>query len=350
MQRNGLHVWRDYCFIEFMARFSSKIAFVARFIPRAVGPRAAALAGIVAAGMLTAAVQSANAAAITLGTAANYGVVTGVGGTLVIGGGLKVNGNVGLGSGYNVQVSGTNSESGTTYYDYTTGQGSYTVNSGGSFTQGGSVNQSMTQVMSDAVTASTAAAAATATAGLVDQGGSISLNGSSVTIKALTNLSENVLDISALSLTNGTLTFDDNGFIGAKFIINVTGAFSVGNSAIIKGINGASGADIIFNIEGTNSSAVSLTGNSSTSIIGTILAPQRNVNIGGGGSLTGALIAGVNNAGKSYTTTEASTGYNITSLGYTPRTVVSTPEPSSVAIFGAGMLALVGIRRRLRRP
>ena len=184
---------------------------------------------------------------------------------------------------------------------------------------------------------------------MTDQHGSISLNGSSVTIKALSNLSENVLDISALSLTNGTLTFDDNGFTGAKFIINVTGTFSIGNSAIIKGINGASGADIIFNIEGTNSSAVSLTGNSSTSIIGTILAPQRNVNIGGGGSLTGALIAGVNNAGKSYTTTESGSGYNITSLGYTPRNPVNTPEPSSIALLGAGMLALAGVRRR-RRP
>jgi len=207
----------------------------------------------------------------------------------------------------------------------------------------------MTSIISAAASASTSAAALTATSGLTDQGGSISLNGSSVTIKALTNLSENVLDISALSLTNGTLTFDDNGFTGAKFIINVTGAFSVGNSAIIKGINGASGADIIFNIEGTNSNAVSLTGNSTTSVIGTILAPQRNVNIGGGGSLTGSLIAGVNNAGKSYTVTQSSGGYNITSMGYTPRTV-NTPEPSSIAIFGAGMLALFGIRRRLRRP
>jgi choice-of-anchor A domain-containing protein len=302
----------------------------------------AACAGVMAACLLTGGAQSASAGAITLGTAANYGVVTGVGGTFVIGGGLKVTGNIGLASGYNVQVSGSNSESGTTYYDYTTGQGAY--GGSGTFTQGGSVNQSMTQVMSDAVTATNAAAAATATAGLVDQGKSIS---GSVTIKALQNASENVLNISALSLTNGTLTFDDNGYTNAKFIINVTGNFSLGAGAVIKGINGASADDIIFNIENTGT-AVNLTGNSSTSLIGTILAPQRNVTLGGGGSLTGALIAGVNNAGKSYTVTEASSGYNITGLGYTPRTVTNTPEPSSVAIFGAGIAVLVGLKRRPR--
>jgi choice-of-anchor A domain-containing protein len=307
--------------------------------------RAAVFAGLVAAGVLAACGQSASGAPITLGTAANYGVVTGLGETLTIGGGFKLTGNLGLATGYNVQISGNNSQTGTTYYDGTTTGGTWS--NSGTYTTGGAVNQSMTQVMSDAITASTAAAAATATSGLIDQGGSISLSGTSVTIKALTNLSENVLDISALSLTNGTLTFDDNGHTGAKFIINVTGAFTAGVGAVIKGINGASGADIIFNIEGTGST-VNLTGNSSTSLIGTILAPQRNVSLGGGGSLTGALIAGVNNVGKSYTTTESSSGYNITSLGYTPRTVVNTPEPSSIAIFGAGIAALIGVRRRPR--
>ena len=71
--------------------------------------------------------------------------------------------------------------------------------------------------------------------------------------------------------------------------------------------------------------------------------------LGGGGSLTGALIAGVNNAGKSYTVTENSSGYNVTSLGYTPYTPVKTPEPSSLALFGAGFSALIAARRRRQR-
>jgi choice-of-anchor A domain-containing protein len=309
----------------------------------------AAAIGLIAACSLLAGAERASAAAITLGTDANYGVVTGVGGSFVVGGGFKLTGNLGLGSGYNVQISGTNSQTGTTYYDGTSGGGTWS--NSGTYTTAGSVNQSMTQVMSDAVTASTAAAAAKATAGLVDQGGSISLSGSSVTIKALTNLSENVLNITALSLTNGTLTFDDNGYTGAKFIINVTGGFTAGVGAAIKGINGASAADIIFNIEGTGST-VSLVGNSATSLIGTILAPQRNVTIGGGGTLTGALIAGVNSAGKSYTLTSNSTGFNITDYAYKPSTGgggSNTPEPSSIALFSAGLAGLAAVRRRRAR-
>ena len=58
--------------------------------------------------------------------------------------------------------------------------------------------------------------------------------------------------------------------------------------------------------------------------------------------------AGVNNAGTNYTVQNGSNGFNIASLGYTPRTVVNTPEPSSIALFGAGIFAFVGIRR-LRR-
>jgi hypothetical protein len=307
-----------------------------------------AAAAMLAACAATFGAHSAGAAPITLGTASNYGLLLGAGDTLKAGGGLDVAGNVGLGNNDTLNVSSSNSVAGTFYHD-----SSLSTTGGSLAVSGGTVTQSMSSIISAAASASTNAAALTATSGLTDQGGSINLNNSSVTIKALTNLSENVLDISALSLTNSTLTFDDNGFTGAKFIINVTGNFTVGSngashSSIIQGINGASGADIIFNIEGTNST-VSITGNSTNQVIGTILAPKSSVTLGGGGSLTGALIAGVNNAGTNYTVQTNSGGYNITGLGYTPRTVVNTPEPSSIAIFGAGMLALVGIRRRLRR-
>ena len=119
---------------------------------------------------------------------------------------------------------------------------------------------------------------------------------------------------------------------------------------VSKGIDGADASDIIFNIEGTDSgSTVSLTGNSSNAVIGTILAPQRNVSLSGGGSLTGELIAGVNNAGKSYTVTEASSGYNITGLGYTPYSGGGhVPEPSSLIIYGCGIAALFTLRRYRR--
>ena len=311
--------------------------------------RRAAVRGIalaMAVGLTWAGSAFATSTPITLGAASTYGVLVGSGDTLTLAGGFNESGNIGIGKNSTANLSGNNAISGSAYED----SGVTTNYSGNTSISGSIVTQSMTTAISDANTAAAAATALTRTTGLVDQGGSISLNNSSVTIKALTNLSENVLDISSLSLTNGTLTFDDNGFTNAKFIINITGAFSVTSSgalkSIIQGINGASADDIIFNIEGTGST-VSITGNSSNQIIGTILAPQRSVTLGGGGSLTGAIIAGVNNAGTNYTVQTGSGGYNITGLGYTPRSV-STPEPATGALFGAGIAALIGVRRRLR--
>jgi hypothetical protein len=291
----------------------------------------------------------AEAGPITLGTAANYGVLVGTGQTLALNGSLSIAGNIGVGTNGATQSNGINFISGTAYED----SGVSNTGTGYSFVSGGVVTQSMSNAIGSALNASNAAAAMTATSGLVDQGGSISVSGGSVTIKALTNLSENVLYISSFSLLNGTLTFDDNGFTNAKFIIDVTGGFSVNSTgtgkSVIQGINGASADDIIFNIEGTGTT-VSLTGNSSNAVIGTILAPSRNVTLGGGGSLSGAIVAGVNNAGKSYTVGSSSGGYNITSLGYTPATTsTNTPEPSSIALFATGAALLASTRYRLKR-
>lgn len=295
-------------------------------------------------------IGTACAAPITLGTATNYGLLLGTGQTATLAGSVNVTGNVGIGQGSTLNLSGINVISGTVYED--TG---VTTNYGLGLTlaSGGTVTQSMSTAVSAANSASTAAAGLMATGGLTGQGGAISVTNSSLTIKALGNLSENVLTISSLSLLNGTLTFDDNGYTGAKFIVNVTGGFSVGSSgsgkSIIQGINGATAADIIFNIEGTGST-VSLTGSSSNSVIGTILAPSRNVTVGGGGTLTGSLVAGVNNLGKSYTAQSTTGGFNITDYAYTPGQSSSrAPEPSTIALFGTQVVALVALWRRKRR-
>ncbi len=269
-----------------------------------------------------------------------------------MGGGFKLNGNIGLGMSNTVTVAGSNTISGNAYID-----GSYSSSGNGSVSvSGGIATQSMATAINNAYSASTTAGALSAN--LLVSGNAISLtSGQSLTIKALTNASENVLNISALSLTSGTLTFDDNGYTGAKFIINVTGNFTVGTSgsikSLIQGINGASAADIIFNIEGTGNT-VSLTGANSTSMIGTILAPSRNVTVGGNGTLTGALMAGVANAGKSYTLTDNSTGFNITDYAYKPSTGGGgggrAPEPSTIALLSAGLVGLAAVRRRRTAP
>jgi choice-of-anchor A domain-containing protein len=296
-----------------------------------------------AAAALIAGAYGAAADPITLGSAASYGLLLGTNETLTVNG-LHVGGDIGLGANDKVNLSGNLNVGGTAYID----SGITTSGGGTASVSGGIITQSMASIASAANSASTTAGVLAGTAGMIDQGGSINLSGNSIVIKAVQNASENVLNISSLSLTNGTITFDDNGYTNAKFIINVTGAFALTNGALMKGINGASADDIIFNIEGTGTT-VNLTGNSSTSIIGTILAPQRNVNLGGGGNLTGALIAGVKNAGTSYTVNQSGSGYNITSLGFTPRSGGSTPEPSSIALFTVGVSALIAARRRRRK-
>ncbi len=269
---------------------------------------------------------------ITLGTAAGYGVLTGVNETTVIGGAFKMTGTLGLATGYNVKISGANSQTGKTYFDGSGSGGQWSDS--GTYTTAGSITQSMSQAVSDAISASTSANALTATAGFGSQ------SGSTVTLNALTNLSENVLDVSSVSLTNGTITFNDNGNAGAKYIINVTGNFSLTNTNMVL-TGGATAADIIWNIEGTGSS-VSITGGTS---YGTFLVPQSNVTVGGGGSLTGELIAGANSLGKGYTLTEQSSGYNVTSFAYVARTVSKVPEPSSIALFGTGIFAVAAFAR-----
>jgi hypothetical protein len=262
-----------------------------------------------------------------------------------LGGWVDESGNVGIGDNSTVNQSGYNQISGNAFL----GNNVSMNGSGYTSVSGNVVTQSMSQAIGDATTASMAAASLTATAGLTDQGGSINVNGGSVTIKALTNLSENVLDISALSLTNGTLTFDDNGYTGAKFIVNIAGGLTVASTAslksIVQGINGASASGVIFNIENPGST-VSITGNSTNQVIGTILDPASNVVLNGGGTLTGALIAGFNNAGKSYTVQTGSTGFDINGFAYVPRAAGKVPEPSSIAMLTIGLTGLAAAARR----
>lgn len=279
---------------------------------------------------------------VTLGDAGWYGLMAGNYNTVTLSGGGTVDGNVLVGKNDTLSFSGSN------YIDGILLKGSNVSGStsGTTITGGTQINNTTVQAaIADAQNAADAASALSETPGVYSPS-SITLSGSTLTIKAMTNLSENVIDITNLSLTNGTLIFDDNGYDGAKFIVNVSGNFTItssgsGKKSEIKGINGASASDILFNVEGTGST-VSITGNSTNSIIGTILAPQRNVDVQSG-TLTGAIIAGFGNSGKSYTLKDRS-GFDIVAAPYSPPH--RTPEPASLMLFGSGLTALWAVRKR----
>ncbi len=118
-----------------------------------------------------------NAAAITLGTATDYGLLVGTGQTATLAGGVAVTGNVGIGQNSTLNLSGINVIAGTVYE----GSGVTTNNSGFTWATGGTVTQSMSTAISDANNASIAAGALTATAGLTGQGSAISLSNSPLT-------------------------------------------------------------------------------------------------------------------------------------------------------------------------
>jgi len=279
-------------------------------------------------------------ATVTLGSASNFALLNGNNDTVRINGGSTITGNMGVGSSDTFSGWGTAS----THINGTLYEGGAPSGTTGSVTiSGGAViNASMiSTAISDANAAASAAAALAAT--VTVPGNLINIIGSSLTIKALTNLSENVINITNLNIKNGSLIFDDNGFTGAKFVVNVTGTgsftmFTTGsNTSSITGINGAAASDILFNIESTGQT-VSISGNSSA--IGTILAPTSNVSLNGG-SLTGEIIAGFGSVSKSYTIDTQQSNFTITQASYK-----KVPEPGTIALFGAGIAALALVRRR----
>ena len=110
MQYNDLRGWLDFCIVMVMNRFS---------IPSPIGGyivRTLAAVGL-AAGMLAVGARGADAAAITLGTAANYGVLVGTHETLTLNGGFNLSGNIGVSSGDTVTLAGNNAIGGTAYED-----------------------------------------------------------------------------------------------------------------------------------------------------------------------------------------------------------------------------------------
>jgi hypothetical protein len=103
----------------------------------------------------------------------------------------------------------------------------------------------------------------------------------------------NVLNLTDLVITNGTLTLDAP--FGGSFVINVAGRFSLSGGSDIELEGGLTPYDVLYNIIGAGEK-VSLSGGTSngvpnTTVRGILLAPEREISISPG-LVIGEVIGG----------------------------------------------------------
>jgi len=148
----------------------------------------------------------------------------------------------------------------------------------------------------------------------------------------------NVVDLSGLTLNNGTLTLA--GPADAKFVINDHGAFSVNGGSGIVTAGGVLPGNVLYNVLGSGGD-VAITGDRNSEIAGTILAPARTI-AAHDKTVDGDLIG--NNIA-------LTSGVNV--VGPPPGNSV-VPEGGSAGLFAAGAMPLLALpltklRRRFRR-
>jgi hypothetical protein len=129
----------------------------------------------------------------------------------------------------------------------------------------------------------------------------------------------NVIDISALNLANGQVLTLAGG-ANDVFILNISGAFQMGQNSEITG-SGVDASRILINVLGTPGS---LKGD----VVGTILAVGKSITLQG--DLDGTVIAGSVEIGNS------DLGIESTVSG-----VSFIPEPATLALLGLGGLTLL---------
>ena len=271
----------------------------------------------------------AKADVLTLGTLTNYALVDlGTGDTISVNSG-PISGNVLLGGGVKAQFAGGNNGqiTGTLYYDSTvTGTNTFSqLNTAPNTSQ---VSTSVTsQAFSYAQAASNYAAGLTATQTYTNISAATTFTG---------NGGLNVIDIA--NIQNAPITISGNA--SDTFVFNISGTFNTNRTMTLSGV---SASQIIFNFTGTSGNVLQTSGGNQ--LYGTFLAAD------GGNfqfselNLTGALY----NSQGGMQFVSGSTIPTFTAFtGGTSNQQVSTPEPASLTVMGAGLAALGVVRRRRR--
>jgi hypothetical protein len=290
--------------------------------------------GLLVAGLtlLGVAVPLASATTITLGAAANYAILAGPYVNSFTMNSVTINGGVAVGS------------NGSLLWNGPTINGSVWEASGVSGTNSAHVsgttttNYNLSTAISNAQTAESTAAGLTATTTV--SGGAINVTSSSTDVTVNATGAQTVLDVSSMSINNGSLTL--NGTSGDVFIINVTGTggISFQNTANIVLTGGLTAYNVLFNVEATNAT-VSLQASSSSVFNGTILALNSGATLNNGGTLNGAVIAAFGSSSTSYGITSQG-GFTVNYEGFGDPPV---PEPATLSLFALGVGGLLTARK-----
>jgi len=96
----------------------------------------------------------------------------------------------------------------------------------------------------------------------------------------------NVLSITNLNISNGTLTL--NAPHGGSFIMNISGSFALSGASRIVLAGGITASDVLYNFVGSGG-GVAMSGGAS--VVGILLAPQRGISLSNS-IVTGEIISG----------------------------------------------------------
>lgn len=291
--------------------------------------------GLMALGGVALAASAAMADPVTLGDAAQYGLLIVPGGDVTMNGPSVINGDIGLGQGAQYTFTSPSTISGTVFTDSGV-SGTSNLNPMPSF-----VGTDLSAAIGAAQTASTQAAslAPTQTFGTI---------GNNATIAA-TQPGQNVIQTAGVNITSGALTFTNpNNYANVSFIVNSSGGFKLSNGQVLTAA-GVTPSQLLFNLTGGN---LTITGGGPGTIDGNFIDLAGAVSIHDDTQL-GDLVA------KDVTITS---GYKIegghgfcagTSCASPPPSCTGSgcpvPEPPTLPILGMGLIGAWLVSRRIQR-